>query len=97
MAVVEEVIWEEVIWEEVCLVWEIPHKPLSQIALLLVIMFNVYLVHMLVHQLALAITLTPCQGALLVVILCALITSGIADFVLTVSMMLLLDAKDLMV
>ena len=79
-------VWEVEEEEEegTCLVWEIPHKPLSQIALLLVIMFNVYLVHMLVHQLVLAITLTPCQGAFLVAVVSALTTNGNVDIVLAV-------------
>jgi len=80
--VVEE---EEGEVEEVCFVWAYHHKPLSQIALLLVIMYNVYLVHMLVHQLLLALTSTPGQCAFRVVFLCASITSGDADIVLTLS------------
>ena len=78
--------------DQVCLVWEILHKPLSQIALLLVIMFNVYLVHMLVLQLLLALTSTPTLGASRVVKLFVLqallipITSGNADIVLALSM-----------
>jgi len=87
-AVVEEEEWEEEEEEEeeVCLVWVILQQPLSQIVLLLVIMFNVFLVHMLVHQLVLALTSTPCLGAFREVRVYASITSGNADIVQTLSM-----------
>jgi hypothetical protein len=58
-------------------------------------MFNAYLVHSLVHQLALAVTSTPCLDASLEEVVSAQITSGNVDIVLVLSTTFLPDAQDL--